>query len=60
MLILGASSLVIEFCVLSLYVITCRRARTWASNPRFARPLEQLGGALLIAAAVGLAAADYS
>lgn len=59
MLILGASSIVIEIAVLSLYVAASRRARALARSPRFAAPLERLGGLLLIGAGARLAASNH-
>ena len=56
MLILGASSVLIELTVLALYVATCHRMRRVVDTPRFAAPLERVGGLLLIGAGVGLAA----
>jgi len=53
--ILGISSIVIEFVVLSLYVGTCHTARTWIGQPLFAGALQRAGGAFLIAAGVRLA-----
>jgi homoserine/homoserine lactone efflux protein len=55
-LILGISSLVIEFVVLGIYIGTCHTARTWVSQPRFASPLQRVGGGFLIGAGLGLAA----
>ncbi len=54
--ILGVSSVVIEFVVLSIYVAACHRARRWARAPRVAVPLQRLGGALLVGAGARLAA----
>jgi homoserine/homoserine lactone efflux protein len=54
-LILGISSVLIEFVVLSIYVATCHTARGWASGPRLATLLERAGGAFLIGAGVRLA-----
>ena len=58
--ILGVSSVLIEFVVLCLYVLTCTRARAWAGAPAFARPLERVSGAFLIAAGARLAAVRRS
>jgi threonine/homoserine/homoserine lactone efflux protein len=55
-MILGASSVLIELTVLALYVATCHRMRRVVDTPRFAAPLERVGGVLLIGAGVGLAA----
>ena len=55
-MILGASSVLIELTVLALYVATCHRMRRVVDTPRFAAPLERVGGLLLIGAGVGLAA----
>lgn len=54
--ILGASSVLIELAVLSIYVGACRSARGWARHPRFAAHAERLGGLLLIGAGAQLAA----
>jgi homoserine/homoserine lactone efflux protein len=54
--LLGISSVVIEFAVLAIYVLTCRRARAWVRQPRFIAPVQRAGGALLIAAGTRLAA----
>jgi threonine/homoserine/homoserine lactone efflux protein len=48
-LVLGASSVVIEFLVLSLYVALAVRARGLAGG-RWPDALERLGGGLLVAA----------
>jgi homoserine/homoserine lactone efflux protein len=55
-MILGASSVLIELTVLALYVATCQRMRRVVDTPRFAAPLERVGGLLLVGAGVGLAA----
>jgi homoserine/homoserine lactone efflux protein len=55
-MILGASSVLIELTVLALYVATCHRMRRLVDTPRFAAPLERVGGLLLVGAGVGLAA----
>src|SRR6185503_1593080 len=54
--ILGVSGVVIELVVLSLYVALAVRARRLA-GARFARPLERVGGACLLAAGARLALA---
>ena len=54
--ILGVSSVLIEFLVLSIYVIACDRARGWAGNSRFGSGLQRAGGVLLVAAGLRLAA----
>jgi len=53
--ILGISSVVIEFVVLSLYVATCHTARGWIRKPQVAGLFERAGGALLVAAGARLA-----
>jgi homoserine/homoserine lactone efflux protein len=53
-LVLGISSVVIEFMVLSLYAALAARART-ISGARFSGSLERIGGAFLIAAGARLA-----
>lgn len=47
-LILGITSIVIEFAILSLYVATCHAARGIADEPRFATTLQRAGGAFLV------------
>jgi homoserine/homoserine lactone efflux protein len=54
LVILGASSLVIELFVLSLYAALAARARAVAGE-RLSRPLERIGGGFLVAAATRLA-----
>lgn len=53
-LVLGSSSVVIEFMVLSLYGALAARARS-ITRARFSGPLERVGGAFLIAAGARLA-----
>jgi threonine/homoserine/homoserine lactone efflux protein len=53
-LLLGISSVVIEFAVLSLYAAVAARARSM-SGARFANWLERIGGACLIAAGARMA-----
>jgi threonine/homoserine/homoserine lactone efflux protein len=53
-LLLGLSSVVIEFVVLSLYAALAAGARTFAVT-RFSSLLERVGGAILIAAGARLA-----
>jgi len=53
--VLGISSILIEFAVLSLYVAVCQRARGMMHRPGFASALNRTGGALLIGAGAGLA-----
>jgi len=57
-LILGVSSVVIEFLVLALYVGTCHTARTWVARPRIAGVLQRVGGAFLIGTGVRLAVVE--
>lgn len=59
-LILGVSSVVIEFLVLALYVGTCHTARTWVARPRIASILQRVGGAFLIGTGVRLAVVERS
>jgi homoserine/homoserine lactone efflux protein len=54
--VLGVSSVVIEFSVLTLYASTCHTARHWASRPRATAWLQRTGGLLLIGAGARLAA----
>jgi homoserine/homoserine lactone efflux protein len=53
-LLLGLSSVAIEFTVLSLYAALAARARTFTAA-RFSGLLERIGGAILIAAGARLA-----
>jgi threonine/homoserine/homoserine lactone efflux protein len=55
MVILGATSVVTEFPVLVLYAVLAGRASTWTRERRFSRGIDLVAGALLIAAAVGVA-----
>jgi threonine/homoserine/homoserine lactone efflux protein len=54
-LIMGVSSIVIEFLVLAIYIGTCHTARTWVRQPRVVSVLQRLGGGFLIGAGVRLA-----
>lgn len=54
-LVLGVSSVIIEFVVLCIYIGTCHTARGWIGQRRFARAVHRLGGVLLIAAGARLA-----
>jgi threonine/homoserine/homoserine lactone efflux protein len=54
-LILGISSVIIEFVVLSIYVGTCHTAQAWVGQPHVAGPLERIGGIFLVAAGSRLA-----
>jgi homoserine/homoserine lactone efflux protein len=53
--ILGVTSIAIEFIVLGVYVATCHAARGVVRQPRFAVTLQRLGGTFLVAAGAGLA-----
>jgi homoserine/homoserine lactone efflux protein len=55
MLILGVTTVVIEFVVLSLYVATSQTARTWVIEAQRTAALRRIGGACLMAAGVRLA-----
>ncbi len=52
--ILGVSSVVIEFAVLGIYVATCHTARGWIGQRRLLVRLQRLGGACLIGAGARL------
>jgi homoserine/homoserine lactone efflux protein len=54
LVILGASSVVIECAVLTLYAAVAARARAVAGQ-RWSAPLERIGGGFLVAAAARLA-----
>ena len=54
-LILGVTSLAAEFPVLVGYSVLAGRASHLAREPRFARTIDVLAGALLIVAAMGIA-----
>ena len=54
-LVLGLSSIVVEFLILVTYGELAGRALAAARNPRFEKLTNRLGGSLLIAAGIGLA-----
>jgi len=54
-LILGISSVVIEFLVLGLYVATCHTARGLIHQSRFVVPIQRLAGVFLVLAGARLA-----
>jgi homoserine/homoserine lactone efflux protein len=54
-LVLGASSVLIEFAALTTYVAASRAARVWARDSRVAMTLRRAGGMLLVGAGVQLA-----
>ena len=54
-LILGVSSIVLEFGVLGLYVAASTRARRWTKAPGLSAALQRSAGALLIVAGARLA-----
>ncbi len=55
--ILGASSVVVEFIVLGVYVASCKAAGKWLRAPRYSAWLVRAAGVLLIIAGARLAAA---
>ncbi len=55
-LVLGLSSVAIEFAALAFYATLAARARSLARDARWAAALDVLSGALLVFAGVGLAA----
>jgi homoserine/homoserine lactone efflux protein len=54
-LVLGASSILVEFAILFVYGELAARALTMARNPRFEKFTNRIAASLLIAAGVGLA-----
>jgi len=54
--ILGCSSVVVEFIVLSIYVSMCRAAGRWVKTTRFSAWLIRVAGLLLVTAGAKLAA----
>lgn len=54
--ILGVSSVVVEFIVLSIYVASCRAAGRWLKAPRYRVWLMRVAGVLLVIAGARLAA----
>jgi homoserine/homoserine lactone efflux protein len=54
-LILGVSSIVLEFGVLGLYVVASTRARHWTKAPGLSTALQRSAGALLVVAGARLA-----
>jgi homoserine/homoserine lactone efflux protein len=57
-LILGVSSIVLEFGVLGLYVAASTRARRWTKAPGLSAALQRSAGALLVVAGARLAITD--
>jgi homoserine/homoserine lactone efflux protein len=55
LLVLGVTSMVIEFAVLGMYVLASQRARGLSGNRRLAGPLNRVGGAFLVGAGARLA-----
>ena len=56
MLVLGATSVVVEFAVLSVYGGLAGRLRRFATRPAVALWFERTAGGLLVAAGIGMAA----
>ena len=54
-LILGASSIVVEFCILLAYGQLAGQTLSMVKNPRFEKISNRIGGGLLIGAGLGLA-----
>jgi homoserine/homoserine lactone efflux protein len=54
-LILGASSIVVEFFILLAYGQLAGRTLSWVKNPRFEKISNRVAGGLLIGAGLGLA-----
>src|SRR5262245_24217262 len=54
-LLLGVTSVVIEFVVLLAYGAAAGRATAWAARPRFRTLADRVAGSLLMAAGIGLA-----
>jgi homoserine/homoserine lactone efflux protein len=54
-ILLGVTSVAIEFMILGAYVATCHAARGVVRQPRLAMTLQRLSGAFLVAAGTGLA-----
>jgi homoserine/homoserine lactone efflux protein len=55
-LILGATSILVEFVILAVYGMIAGQAQRFATRPRFVRWTDRVAGSLLIGAGVGLAA----
>jgi threonine/homoserine/homoserine lactone efflux protein len=54
-LILGVSSIMVEFCILLAYGLLAGKASSAARSARFEKLTQRVGGALLIGAGLGLA-----
>ena len=57
-LILGVSSIVLEFVVLGLYVAASTRVRRWTKAPELSAVLQRSAGVLLVVAGARLAVAE--
>jgi threonine/homoserine/homoserine lactone efflux protein len=54
MIVLGITSIVIEFSILSGYGVLAARGAEFGKSPRFRRWLDRVGGGFLVSAGIGL------